>query len=145
MPRYLSEIMKELPENCLFNKARTGCGGTSLAIECNKPFVIAVPYVNLVANKTKQYPNKRFDGKVLGVWKEVGEDAIKEYIKEVNLPKIITTYDGLRKVIGACDGDVARFNLLVDGHMCFCLSMNLDKKRCVISWTITNGSVAIYL
>ena len=26
---YLSDVMNKLPENCLFNKGVTGCGGTA--------------------------------------------------------------------------------------------------------------------
>ena len=36
--------MAELPKNCLFNKGKIGCGGTSLAIESDMPYVIAVPF-----------------------------------------------------------------------------------------------------
>lgn len=33
--RYLAEKMKDLPMNCLFDKGKTGCGGTTIAL-CNE-------------------------------------------------------------------------------------------------------------
>ena len=49
--KYLSDIMQELPVNCLFNKGKTGCGGTELVLRGKKNAIIAVPYVNLILNK----------------------------------------------------------------------------------------------
>ena len=44
--------MTEIPVNCLFNKKKTGCGATELAIRNSIPTLIAMPYVALVKNKT---------------------------------------------------------------------------------------------
>lgn len=51
MKTYLNNLINELPTNCLFDKGKVGCGGTSMAIECNKPYVICVPFTSLVENK----------------------------------------------------------------------------------------------
>jgi len=55
----LIEFMTELPVNCLFDKGKTGCGGTSVAIENQINTIIAMPYVNVIKNKVAQYPNER--------------------------------------------------------------------------------------
>ena len=52
--KYLNEIMTELPVNCLFDKGKTACGGTSVAIENDKNTIIAMPYVNVIKNKVAQ-------------------------------------------------------------------------------------------
>lgn len=62
METYLSEVVRALPKNCLFDKGKVGCGGTSLAIESEDAYVICVPFISLVENKLSQYPNKRIDG-----------------------------------------------------------------------------------
>ena len=54
---YLSSKMSELPVNCLYNKGKVGCGGTTLAINSNKPYVICVPYISLCENKSNQNEN----------------------------------------------------------------------------------------
>lgn len=77
--RYLSEIpnFTEIPLNCLFNKARTGCGATELAIRNDVPTLIAMPTIELVRNKTENRP----DGiEVLGVYGGVSNRQIKEYL-----------------------------------------------------------------
>ena len=54
---YLSDVITELPSNCLFNKGITGCGGTTLEIESKRNSLILVPTINLVINKTAAYKN----------------------------------------------------------------------------------------
>lgn len=53
-PKYLKDLIPSLPTGCLFDKGKVGCGGTSLAIECDFPYIICVPFVSLVENKMKQ-------------------------------------------------------------------------------------------
>lgn len=112
---YLSEKINELPKNCLFDKGKVGCGGTTLAIEGCEPYVITVPYAGLVGNKVRQYPNERCPYRVLGVSEGVTPDSIRKYISQAAVPKIMTTYDSLGKVIEAF-GDVSGVNLLIDEY-----------------------------
>jgi len=56
---FLNEVMTELPVNCLLDKGKTGCGGTSVALENQINTIIAMPYVNVIKNKVAQYPNER--------------------------------------------------------------------------------------
>lgn len=70
--------MTEVPENCIFDKGRTGCGGTELALTNSKNTIIAMPFVNLVDNKVNQ---KKHKDKVLGVFHGVSGEDIEEYIR----------------------------------------------------------------
>ena len=36
-------IMKDFPMNCIFNKVKTGCGATTIALTNNENYIIAVP------------------------------------------------------------------------------------------------------
>lgn len=93
---YLSDFMTELPANCILNKRITGCGATELALRNEIPTIIAMPYVSLVKNKTIY----RTDGrKILGVYSDVGDKAIAEYIESRQPLKIATTYDSLPRVV----------------------------------------------
>ena len=114
MKNYLSELRNELPTNCLFDKGKVGCGGTTLAIESDKPYVIAVPFTSLVDNKVAQYPNDRYSGELFGVQQGVNISAIKDYVANTDTPKIITTYDSLPKVISAINAK--DYYLLIDEY-----------------------------
>lgn len=130
---YLSDKINELPKNCLFDKGKVGCGGTTLAIEGNEPYVIAVPHVSLVNNKIRQYPNNRYPYSIFGVYEGVSADDIREYISGAEIPKIITTYDSMGKVMEAF-GDVSNINLLIDEyHKLFThYSFRKDAIMCVL-------------
>jgi len=67
--------MTEIPPNCIFDKGRTGCGGTELALTNGKHTIIVMPYVNLVVNKVQQH-----GGKVLGVYQGIHDEDIENYI-----------------------------------------------------------------
>lgn len=114
MKMYLNNLIDELPVNCLFDKGKVGCGGTSMAIECNKPYVICVPFTSLVENKIQQYPNERRTEEIFGVFAGVTIAEIKDYVKRVNCPKIIVTYNSLPKVISAVNPK--DYSLLVDEY-----------------------------
>lgn len=93
---YLSQFMDDIPANCIFNKTLTGCGATELALRNNTPTIIAMPYVSLVKNKTLY----RQDGRnILGVYADISNDMIADYMQTPNPLKIATTYDSLPRVI----------------------------------------------
>src|SRR5664279_3088160 len=78
---YLSEVMPQLPINCLFNKGVPGCGGTTLALNNNIPTVICVPFISLANNKAIQsIDNKKlYPHEVFSVNSNVTEDEFSEY------------------------------------------------------------------
>ncbi|MCI5716889.1 MAG: hypothetical protein MR292_00670 [Alistipes sp.] len=90
--------MKEVPANCLFNKKKTGCGATELAIRNDVPTIIAMPYVALVKNKTIYRTD---DIEVLGVYEDITEWDITQFASTHSPLKIATTYDSLPRVVAA--------------------------------------------
>lgn len=113
--KYLSEIRQDLPLDCLYNKVRVGCGGTTLALTNDKPYVIAVPYTALVDNKIAQRPKGQ---KWLGVKGGVKQETIIDYLQDCKkrqyTPKIIVTYDSLPKVTEAINPK--DFYILIDEY-----------------------------
>ncbi|WP_276764483.1 hypothetical protein [Alistipes sp.] len=66
----IPELDNKLPENCIFNKGKTGCGATTLAIENRISTLIAVPTVNLIKNKLPEHAD------LLGVYGGVSNQEI---------------------------------------------------------------------
>ena len=50
------------------DKTVCGCGLTTLALENNRDTIIAVPNLDLIDNKIAQYPNKKCNYKIFGVY-----------------------------------------------------------------------------
>jgi len=105
--KYLGDFMDELPTNCLLDKGRTGCGGTELAIECEKDMIIVMPFVSLIKNKVFQHNEE--ETKILGIYSAVGiskddiqpatDKEIIEYVKNRTKRKLLVTYDSLGRLI----------------------------------------------
>jgi hypothetical protein len=91
--------MTELPVNCLFDKGKTACGGTSVALENDKNTIIAMPYVNVIKNKVAQYPNDRCTHELLGIYEGKTNKDILDYINTHEIKKIIVTYDSLERLV----------------------------------------------
>lgn len=89
---YLSSKMSELPVNCLYNKGKVGCGGTTLAINSNKPYVICVPYISLCENKVNQNEN------LFWFKSETTKKELDDYLENIKIPKIICVYDAIEKL-----------------------------------------------
>lgn len=93
--------LEDLPQNCIFNKVVTGCGGTTIALNNTKNYVIAVPTKELIINKIK-----RNDGGVglnnvfglFGTFTYQLKKELKEYVSKEGTKKIICTYDKLPKL-----------------------------------------------
>ena len=90
---YLSDFMTELPVNCLFDKGKTGCGGTTIAITNHLDTIIAMPYVNVIKNKVAQHPN------LLGIYQGITDTEILDYLQANQKKKIAVTYDRLEHLI----------------------------------------------
>ena len=108
--KYLSEVMRELPKNCLFNKGKVGCGGTTLALNSDKNYVICVPFQSLIKNKMAQYP----EGYILGVMAGVSAAEIKDYVETVDNKKIMVTYDSLPRLMKYINPK--EYNILIDEY-----------------------------
>lgn len=111
---YLSEFLKYLPEGCLLDKVKTGCGGTTLAMENDRDTIIVMPYVNIIKNKKSQHQLKKSNPEyshlpeLLCVYGQQaqGEDQpatdieILRYIKQQEMTqKILVTYDSVERLI----------------------------------------------
>jgi hypothetical protein len=106
--RYLSESMEDLPNNCILNKVLTGVGASTVALANDVPYVIAVPYINLIKSKKKWAKENGKD--ILGVYGSVSIEQIKAYKGN----KIMTTWDGLGKVLEAIDP--SKWKILIDEY-----------------------------
>lgn len=115
----------DLPNNCIFNKKITGCGGTTIALFNGENYVIAVPTKELIVNKTNSSEAglsviENYDGtkvEIIGLFGTFDyrlKKLVKEYANREGAKKIICTYDkinALSKLINTSD-----FRLLVDEY-----------------------------
>lgn len=112
---YLSEFMTELPTG-IFNKKVTNTGATTLVLENEQDVILVSPTNNLIANKIRQYPNKRCKYELFAVNGGVTTADIITYINrcEGKQPvKLISTPDSLYKI--TCLTDVYKnYHLIVD-------------------------------
>lgn len=110
--------MEDLPHNCIFNKVHTGCGATTIVLENDQNYVVAVPTTELIVNKC--YPTHDKDGNtrywdpaevkpgkspVMNLFGLYGDftytlqGKLREYLKGDGVKKIICTYDKLPRLL----------------------------------------------
>lgn len=117
--------INDLPHNCIFNKVVTGCGGTTIALQNDEDYIIAVPTTELIINKIGRADAgvgivKFHDGKsrkvygLHGRYNIVVERDLLEYIATNDTKKIICTYDKLPKLCELVNP--SRYKLLVDEY-----------------------------
>lgn len=96
----------DLPQNCIFNKVVTGCGGTTIALFNNINYVICVPTKELIVNKLgilsagcssiTNFDNRKIEAfGLMGTLTNEDKRNLKNYIESEGLKKIICTYDKL--------------------------------------------------
>ena len=95
--QYLSDVMNEIPSNCILSKRIPGCGATTLELDTNRSSIIVVPNVPVIVSKCNKYPN------LLGVYEGVSQSQIIEYITNNATRKIMTTPESFSKVKSACE------------------------------------------
>jgi len=95
--QYLSDVMNEIPSNCILSKRIPGCGATTLELDTNRSSIIVVPNVPVIVSKCNKYPN------LLGVYEGVNQGQIIEYLRENRIRKIMTTPESFGKVKSACE------------------------------------------
>ena len=95
--QYLSDVMNEIPSNCILSKRIPGCGATTLELETDRSSIIVVPNVPVIVSKCNKYPN------LLGVYEKVTVYDIYNYIKKKRIRKIMTTPESFSKVKSACE------------------------------------------
>ena len=95
--QYLSDVMNEIPSNCILSKRIPGCGATTLELDTNRSSIIVVPNVPVIVSKCNKYPN------LLGVYEGVSQSQIIEYLTNNPTRKIMTTPESFGKVKSACE------------------------------------------
>lgn len=110
--QYLSDIMNEIPSDCILSKRIPGCGATTLELNTDRNSIIIVPNVPVILSKCSKYPN------LLGVYEGVKLNRVVEYIASNAICKIMTTPESFCKVKFACEklgiNIYADFFLLMD-------------------------------
>lgn len=93
---YLSDFM-QLSDmyNTVFNKSVTGIGGTSLALDSTENIIILMPFLEVVNNK------EGYNDATFVVKGPVTVAKIVKYLKSSKIRKIVSTYNGLWKIIEA--------------------------------------------
>ena len=95
--QYLSDVMNEVPSNCILSKRIPGCGATTLELDTNRSSIIVVPNVPVIVSKCNKYDN------LLGVYEGVNQSQIIEYLRENRIRKIMTTPESFNKVKSTCE------------------------------------------
>ena len=128
--KYLSEHLQDLPYNCIFDKGLVGCGGTTIAITNNQPYIISVPFLSLIENKCNQHSN------LFAVTSKTSIKEIVDYLQSVDIPKVICTYDSLCKLTEVIETNLnpKDYRLLIDEyHLLFTsYSFRHEAVRCVL-------------
>lgn len=107
---FLSDVIKELPHNCILNKGVTGCGGTTVEIRSKRNSIILVPTKNLVINKTQSE-------NIFGLMGGVSDKELFDYLERNTIKKIIATYDALPRLINIIGKKIySDYFLLVDEY-----------------------------
>ena len=95
--QYLSDVMNEIPSNCILSKRIPGCGATTLELDTNRSSIIVVPNVPVIVSKCNKYDN------LLGVYEGVSQIQIIEHLTNNPTRKIMTTPESFSKVKSACE------------------------------------------
>lgn len=111
--------INQLPKNCIFNKVICGCGGTTIAFKSNENYVICVPTVELITNKTgltKPDYCKVENQDTFVVFKSFPliKEKLESFTKKDGIKKIMCTYDQLENVISVINP--IDYHLLVDEY-----------------------------
>ena len=100
--------MEDLPQNCIFNKVVTGCGGTTVALFNKYNQIIAVPTTELITNKTGlteagvaniTSPDCTKTQSVFGLFGEFKTNVkheFRDYLSRPGTKKILCTYDKVK-------------------------------------------------
>ena len=103
--------MEDLPQNCIFNKVVTGCGGTTIVLFNERDYIIAVPTTELITNKTGlteagvaiiTAPDGIKTQSVFGLFGEFTygvQKELKQYVASPGTKKILCTYDKVGQLV----------------------------------------------
>lgn len=118
--------MEDLPQNCIFNKVVTGCGGTTIALFNNKHQVVCVPTTELITNKTGltvagvaiiTAPDGKKKQSVFGLFGEFTypvQKELKQYVASPGTKKILCTYDKVGQLVRFIEPQ--QYQILIDEY-----------------------------
>ena len=118
--------MEDLPQNCIFNKVVTGCGGTTIVLFNERDYIIAVPTTELITNKTGlteageaiiTSPDSTKSQSVFGLFGEFTypvQKDLKRYIAQPGTKKIMCTYDKVMQVVRFIEPQ--HYQILIDEY-----------------------------
>ena len=117
--------MEDLPQNCIFNKVVTGCGGTTIVLFNEKDYIIAVPTTELITNKTGlteagvaiiKDPDGIKTQSVFGLFGEfkLAQKTLKEYVASPGTKKILCTYDKVEQLVRFVEPQ--QYQILIDEY-----------------------------
>ena len=95
--QYLSDVIRQIPTNCILSKRIPGCGATTLELDTNRNSIILVPNVPVINSKCQKHE------KLLGVYETVTVGDIAKYLRDNSRYKIMTTPESFPKVKKACE------------------------------------------
>ncbi|MEY5068965.1 MAG: hypothetical protein RLZ47_827 [Bacteroidota bacterium] len=130
---YLSqadEFKDGLPKNCLFNKGRTGVGGTTLALEDDYPTVICFPYKSIIEDKVQQSKSNpgMFKYELIPYYSGCAKEDIIKALKRSEVPKILVTYDSLEALNDFINP--GKFNIVIDEFHILIQDYSFRKDAC---------------
>lgn len=94
--QYLSDVMNEIPSDCILSKKIPGCGATTLELDTQRNSIIIVPNIPVIKSKCNKYDS------LLGVYENVTVDKVCNYLTSNTLHKIMITPESFGKVKTAC-------------------------------------------
>ena len=118
--------MEDLPQNCIFNKVVTGCGGTTIALFNERNYIIAVPTTELITNKTGlteageaiiTSPDGTKAQSVFGLFGTFSyyvKKQFKDYVSSSGIKKILCTYDKVEQLISIIEPQ--EYQILIDEY-----------------------------
>lgn len=109
--KWLSKVlaknnMNDLPDNCMLNKVLTGCGGTTVALTNDIPYVIAVPFRSMIENKLDWAKQNNIN--ICPVMGGISDYEIANYTGN----KYIVTYDSLGRLNNFIN--TSKYKILID-------------------------------
>lgn len=106
---FLSDVFEDLPDNVYLDKTNCGCGATTLALKNKVKYVVLVPSVYLVKNKTQQ------NNGVFGFYGDIKSSELVAFL-ECGGEKVIATYDSFNRLFDLLNAinDITKWKLLID-------------------------------
>ena len=126
--QFLSNVLSEIPTDCILSKRVPGCGATTLELKTDRNSIIIVPNVPVIQSKAKKKPYP------MGVYEDISVSDVVAYLKENSQYKIMTTPESFGKIKVACEkcgiNIYSEFFLLMDE--CHQLVKDVDYRNFIV-------------